>query len=80
MHPLTRQQSRESIFSWWSDSNPNLSGAALNLHALAKPLLKIMYHRQAMVFLQRNRGAPLSSEVLSILSSYLPLNYVSPST
>ncbi|KAK6995731.1 putative G protein alpha chain [Favolaschia claudopus] len=80
MAPLARQQSRSSIFSWWSDSNPNLSGPTLNLHTLAKPLMKLMYHRQALEFIAQSRGAPLSGETLSIFSSYLPLNYVSTST
>ncbi|KAK7028782.1 putative G protein alpha chain [Favolaschia claudopus] len=80
MPPLVRQQSRSSIFSWWSDSNPNLSGPTLNLHALAKPLMKLMYHRQAQEFIAQSRGTPLLSDLLCIFSSYLPLNYVSAST
>ncbi|KAK6969108.1 putative G protein alpha chain [Favolaschia claudopus] len=39
-----------------------------------------MYHRQALEFIAQSRGAPLSSDILSIFSSYLPLNYVSVST
>ncbi|KAJ7483764.1 hypothetical protein B0H11DRAFT_1199447 [Mycena galericulata] len=69
MPPLTRPQSRTSIFSWWSDSNPGLRGPTINLHAVAKPLLKLMYHRQALGFIEKNRGVPLSSE---LITSYLP--------
>ncbi|KAK7002233.1 putative G protein alpha chain [Favolaschia claudopus] len=39
-----------------------------------------MYHRQALELIAQSRGAPLSSDILSIFSSYLPLNYVSVST
>ncbi|KAF8192741.1 hypothetical protein K438DRAFT_855903 [Mycena galopus ATCC 62051] len=35
---LARQESRPSIYSWWSDSNPGLRGPTINLHAAAKPL------------------------------------------
>ncbi|KAJ7928851.1 G-protein alpha subunit-domain-containing protein [Mycena leptocephala] len=80
MPPLTRQQTHTSIYSWWSDSNPGLQGATINLHAIAKPLLKRMYHRQALDLIKKSRDVPLSTEVLSIFSSYLPLNYVSFST
>ncbi|KAF7326205.1 hypothetical protein MKEN_00472800 [Mycena kentingensis (nom. inval.)] len=38
----------ESVRSWWSDSNPLLSGGpTLNLHTLAKPLMRRMYDREA---------------------------------
>ncbi|KAF7371309.1 hypothetical protein MSAN_00767000 [Mycena sanguinolenta] len=39
-----------------------------------------MYHRQAAGFIERNRGAALSSESLQILSSYLGCKYVGHST
>ncbi|KAJ7753646.1 armadillo-type protein [Mycena maculata] len=76
MPPLTRAETRTSILSWWSDRNPGLRGPTINLHAAAKPLMRLMYHRQAMDFIQKNRDAPLSREAVEILSSYLPLNYV----
>ncbi|KAJ7493038.1 armadillo-type protein [Mycena galericulata] len=78
--PLTRQQSRASIHSWWSDSNPRLQGATINLHTVTKPLIKFMYHRQALGFIQRNGDTPLSSEILEIYSTYLLYKYVSPIT
>ncbi|KAJ7494123.1 armadillo-type protein [Mycena latifolia] len=55
MPPLTRQPTLGSILSWWSDSNP--SGATINLHAAAKPLMKLMYHREALAFMNTVRGS-----------------------
>jgi hypothetical protein len=73
MPPLTRQDTRASIFSWWSDSNLLLQyGPTINLHAAAKPLMKLMYHRQAKEFIKKNKGSPLSTEMLEIYWSYLP--------
>ncbi|KAJ7465328.1 armadillo-type protein [Mycena galericulata] len=77
MPPLNRQQSRASIYSWWSDSNPGLQGATINLHTVAKPLIKLMYHRQARGLIQRNGDIPLSSEMLEIYSTYFLCKYVS---
>jgi hypothetical protein len=72
MPPLTRTDTRASIFSWWSDSNPLLKGPTINLHATEKPLMKWMYHRQAMEFIRKNDGQALSTEILEIYWSYLP--------
>ncbi|KAJ7494150.1 armadillo-type protein [Mycena latifolia] len=69
MPPLTRQQTYQSILSCWSDSNP--SGATINLHAAAKPLMRLMYHRQALGFVKRNRGVALSRETVEIYLSYV---------
>jgi hypothetical protein len=69
MNTLARQRTRESYLSWWSDSNP--PGATISIHTLAKPLMRLMYHRQALGFIQKNRGTPLSQETLEIYSSYL---------
>ncbi|KAJ7355698.1 hypothetical protein DFH08DRAFT_506149 [Mycena albidolilacea] len=77
MQPLTsRPESPTSIHSWWSDSNPGLQGPTINLHTMAKPLLKLMYHRQALDFLEKNRAQPLLGTTLEIYSSYFPWNYV----
>ncbi|KAJ7906191.1 hypothetical protein B0H13DRAFT_2021508, partial [Mycena leptocephala] len=46
MQPLRRWSTPQSVHSWWSDSNP--TGATIPLHALAKPLMKRLYHRQAI--------------------------------
>ncbi|KAJ6565566.1 armadillo-type protein [Mycena vulgaris] len=78
MAPLTCQRTRESILSWWSDSNP--TGPNSNLHAAAKPLIKFLYHRQALDYIAKNRGAPPSKETLEICSSYLACRYISSST
>ncbi|KAJ7037105.1 armadillo-type protein [Mycena alexandri] len=78
MPPLTRQQTPGSIHSWWSDSNP--TGATISLHAIAKPLVRFMYHRQALAFIDGNRGTPLSRASMEIYSSYLAFKYLAPST
>jgi hypothetical protein len=69
MTPLTRQRTLQSIHSWWSDSNP--TGPNINLNAAAKPLMKLMYHRQALGFIRKNRDIALSEDILEIYSSYL---------
>ncbi|KAJ7494019.1 hypothetical protein FB451DRAFT_1551265 [Mycena latifolia] len=65
MPPFTRQQTWQSVRSWWSDSNP--AGATIDLHAATKPLMKLMYHRQALRFVKRNRDVPLTPETGDIL-------------
>ncbi|KAF8196753.1 armadillo-type protein [Mycena galopus ATCC 62051] len=80
MPPLTRLESRPSIFSWWSDSNPGLRGPTINLHAAAKPLSRFLYGRQAVEIIRKNLSNPLSQEILEIYSSYFPLDYVSWTT
>ncbi|KAK7016348.1 trehalase-domain-containing protein [Favolaschia claudopus] len=81
MNPLSRQPSHVSVLSWWSDSNPSLQNpATINLHAAAKPLLKLLYRRQALQIIEKNRRLPLTAELLDIYGSYLPWNYVSWST
>ncbi|KAJ7479048.1 armadillo-type protein [Mycena latifolia] len=77
-HPLTRQQTRDSLHSWWSDRNP--VGPTIDLHAAAKPLMRFMYRRDALALIAKNRGIPLSSEDMDIYSSYLAYKYVSSST
>ncbi|KAJ6522642.1 armadillo-type protein [Mycena vulgaris] len=78
MNSFTRQGTLESVRSWWSDSNP--TGPNINLHALAKPLMKLMYHRQAMYYIAEHRGAPLSRGDVEIYASYLGFKYVSSAT
>ncbi|KAF7356375.1 hypothetical protein MVEN_00969900 [Mycena venus] len=80
MPPLTRQDTHSSIHSYWSDSNPGLQGPTINLHAAAKPLMRLMYHRQVLAFIRKNRGSPLSTPTLEIYLSYFPWNYVSSAT
>ncbi|KAJ7636727.1 hypothetical protein FB45DRAFT_1056026 [Roridomyces roridus] len=77
MPTLERQFSLNSIHSWWSDSNPLLQGPTINIHALAKPLMKRMYHRQALAFIAKDTpGQPLSREMIDIYTSYLSCKYV----
>lgn len=71
MPPLTRQPTYASIHSWWSDSNPGLQGPTINIHAAARPLIKLMYHRQASSFIKQNSNIPLSDVALEIYSTYL---------
>jgi len=80
MPPLSRQNTRTSILSWWSDRNPGLQGPTINLHAAAKPLSRFLYHRQAIEIIRKNQGSPLSSATLEIYSAYFPWDYVSWST
>ncbi|KAJ7057361.1 armadillo-type protein [Mycena amicta] len=76
MPPLSRQRTFEtgSILSWWSDSNP--PGATINLHALAKPLMGRMYHRQVLGFIKKIRGTPLSEETLQLCWNYLAYKHL----
>ncbi|KAJ7248777.1 hypothetical protein C8J57DRAFT_1724161, partial [Mycena rebaudengoi] len=80
MPPLTRQQTFGSTRSWWSDSNPHLRGPTINLHAAAKPLMKLLYNRQALDFIINNRSIPLSAMEFELYLSYLLCDYVSTST
>ncbi|KAK7031352.1 armadillo-type protein [Favolaschia claudopus] len=80
---LTRQQTRQSIYSWWSDSNPNLKGPTINLHAITKPVLKFLYHRQALAVIKKthdNNDPGLTIRVLEVYASYLPWHFISSST
>jgi hypothetical protein len=73
MPRLTQTDTCPSIFSWWSDSNPLVRyGPTINIHAAAKPLMKLMYHRQAMGLIRKNRGSQLSIETLETYWSYFP--------
>ncbi|KAJ7254609.1 armadillo-type protein [Mycena rebaudengoi] len=80
MPPLTRQDTLESLRSWWSDSNPNLRGPTINLHAAAKPFMRLLYDRQALEFIGKIDGISLSAMNAEIYGSYLSCEYVSAST
>ncbi|KAJ7161903.1 armadillo-type protein [Mycena crocata] len=69
MPPLARQSTRQSYLSWWSDSNSLLADNPI--HAAAKPLAKLMYHRDVLDLIKRQRGVPLSQQTIEIYSSYL---------
>ncbi|KAJ7883568.1 armadillo-type protein [Mycena leptocephala] len=78
MPPLARQVSRESIYSDWSDTKP--PGPTINLHAIAKPLMRFMYHQQASKFMKKNRDVPLSPKNIEICLSWLEYKYVGVQT
>ncbi|KAJ6526479.1 armadillo-type protein [Mycena vulgaris] len=78
MNSLTGQRTPESVRSWWSDNNP--TGPNSNLHALAKPLMKLMYHRQALDYIAEHDGKPLSRDDMEIYASYLEFKHVSSAT
>ncbi|KAJ7050634.1 hypothetical protein C8F01DRAFT_1177676 [Mycena amicta] len=67
-----------SVHSWWSDSNS--VGATIPLHSLAKPLMKLMYHRQALAVLKRRALAPLTEGILQELKCYLTFKGIQSST
>ncbi|KAJ7622388.1 armadillo-type protein [Roridomyces roridus] len=75
-----RPQTPASVHSWWSDSNPMLRGPTINLHTATKPLMRLMYHRQALSFIAKDGSGPLSRPLLEIYSSYLLCKYVSLGT
>ncbi|KAJ7722353.1 armadillo-type protein [Mycena metata] len=68
MPPLTRQRTPQSLHSEWSR---NSLGATISIHALAKPLMKVMYHRAVLDLIKRQRDIPLSVETMQIYISYL---------
>ncbi|KAF7369665.1 hypothetical protein MVEN_00297600 [Mycena venus] len=70
--------SLRSMHSWWSDSNS--IGATFDLHAAAKPLMGLLYHRQARNFIRENVGILLSNANVDIFLSYLAFKYTSPAT
>ncbi|KAJ7438422.1 armadillo-type protein [Mycena latifolia] len=78
--PLTRQPTLDSVRSYWSDRNSLAIGATINLHAVAKPVMRVLYHRAVLDFIAKNRGRPLSREEMEIYSSYLAYSYVSSYT
>ncbi|KAJ7612637.1 armadillo-type protein [Roridomyces roridus] len=81
MPPLQRQETRTSLRSWWSDSNPLVqAGPTMNLHAAAKPLMKWMHHQQALGIIDKHNEVPLTAELLEIYASYLSYKYISLTT
>ncbi|KAJ7196047.1 hypothetical protein GGX14DRAFT_575141 [Mycena pura] len=63
-----------SIHNWWSDSNS--IGATVDLHALAKPLSRLLHRRQVLGIISQG---PLSSESVDALMSYLESKEISTS-
>ncbi|KAJ7272169.1 hypothetical protein C8J57DRAFT_1507015 [Mycena rebaudengoi] len=60
---------RESTRSWWSDRNQ--PGATIDLLALAKPLSRLLYHRQALAFMEQAAVSPLTVDELQLVLTYL---------
>ncbi|KAJ7633206.1 hypothetical protein FB45DRAFT_914604 [Roridomyces roridus] len=73
-------QSQVSLLSWWSDSNPGLNGPTINLHTITKPLVRLMYHRQALEYIRVNNERSLTEAMFDIFSSYLECKYVADRT
>ncbi|KAJ7433417.1 hypothetical protein FB451DRAFT_327563 [Mycena latifolia] len=78
MEPLRRWPTPHSIHSWWSDSNP--PGATVSLHTLAKPILKQLYHRQAVGIIAARADFPLSNDTVEMLMPYLMFKHIFAST
>ncbi|KAJ7030860.1 hypothetical protein C8F04DRAFT_1112719 [Mycena alexandri] len=78
MHPLRRWPTSPSIHSHWSDSAS--IRPSFPIHALAKPLSKFMYHRQAAGIIAENSESALSPEVVEVLATYLTFKDIFPST
>ncbi|KAF7311331.1 hypothetical protein MKEN_01034800 [Mycena kentingensis (nom. inval.)] len=80
MHALRRQPtiSGISLHSNWSDSNP--PAATFSLHAAAKPLMKLLFHRQALEYVAAHRDVPLDDEkgliIVDVLLSYIRYKYI----
>ncbi|KAF7333302.1 hypothetical protein MSAN_02425300 [Mycena sanguinolenta] len=72
-----RERTLESVLSWWSDNNT--TGATINIHAAAKPLMRFLYHRAVLDFIAKPRDV-LTIDDMEIYSSYLAYKYVSPAT
>ncbi|KAJ7040173.1 armadillo-type protein [Mycena alexandri] len=77
MPPLTRQRTPQSLHSEWSR---NSLGPTISIHALAKPLMRVMYHRAVLDLIKRQQGIPLSAETMEIYQSYLGWKYVAETT
>jgi hypothetical protein len=69
MHSPDRPPAPQSTYSWWSDRNS--VGPTISIHAMAKPLIRLMYHSQVRTFIKKNRGIALSEATMQICFSYL---------
>ncbi|KAK7043495.1 armadillo-type protein [Favolaschia claudopus] len=78
-HGLAEPPQRpESIHSWWSDSMS--IGPTISIHAAARPLMRLMYHRQVRRFIKQTQDTRLSAEHMEICLSYLAYKYISTAT
>ncbi|KAJ7731596.1 armadillo-type protein [Mycena metata] len=77
MPSLTRQRMPQSLHSEWSRS---YLGVTISIHAMAKPLMKLMYHRAVLDLIKQQQGIPPSAETMQIYESYLVSKYVAETT
>ncbi|KAJ7758288.1 hypothetical protein B0H16DRAFT_649610 [Mycena metata] len=78
MSQLRRSSTPRSIHSYWTDSAS--IRPSFPIHALAKPLSKFMYQRQAAGIIAQNAESPLSAETAEILATYLTFKDIFPLT
>ncbi|KAK7057943.1 hypothetical protein R3P38DRAFT_1190155 [Favolaschia claudopus] len=78
MNSPNRPPTPQSVHSWWSDSNS--IGPTISIHAAAKPLMRLMYHRQVRSFIKRNQDTPITPELMEICLAYLSYKYILPTT
>ncbi|KAJ7186187.1 armadillo-type protein [Mycena filopes] len=78
MAAARRPPSPSSILSWWSDRNP--LGATMSIHTFAKPLMRFMYHNQALGMIEKDIDPTVSPQKLDVLVTYLDFKHVSDST
>ncbi|KAJ7757399.1 armadillo-type protein [Mycena maculata] len=67
-----------SIESWWTDRNP--PGTTIDLHALAKPLLKALHHQKALSLIAKGTDSLLENDSARDLGTYLTFKEIWSST
>ncbi|KAF7300005.1 hypothetical protein MKEN_01322900 [Mycena kentingensis (nom. inval.)] len=73
MSPPALQRS-DTFASYWSDAGE--IGATFDLHAVAKPFMKMLHHRQARETIKARSHERLTKDYLSVLTSYLRFKYL----
>ncbi|KAJ7248683.1 hypothetical protein C8J57DRAFT_1522166 [Mycena rebaudengoi] len=59
---------------------PPPSHATIDLHALARPLSRLLYHRQALAFMERETVSPFTADELQLVLTYLCATEIAPRT
>ncbi|KAF7310266.1 hypothetical protein MIND_00400500 [Mycena indigotica] len=75
---LTRSPSFTSVRSWWSDANS--LGATVNLHSVAKPLIRVLYDIEVRRLVKATRLQEVSAEALEMCFAFLRCRSVASST